>query len=99
MDINCHNIALRDCQIDLVEIKEIGNKKVAIINLKENDDELWITTYFQGSSGGNITSTQLIETFLQRDYWGKWIDGVEFLYENSKIDFDHVEDLHDISYR
>lgn len=88
--------------IDLVEIKEIGNKKVAVINLKESgktDGKFWTTSYFQGSSGGSITSTQLIETFLQRDYWGKWINGVEFLYENNKIDFDHTPNLNDINYR
>lgn len=88
--------------IDLVEIKEIENKKVAVVNLKELDNsegKLWTTSYFQGSSGGGVTSTQLIETFLQRDYWGKWINGVEFLYENNKIEFEHTPNLYDINYR
>lgn len=88
--------------IDLIEIKEVENKKVAVVNLKEfgkDEDKLWTTSYFQGSSGGSITSTQLIETFLQRDYWGKWINGVEFLYENNKIDFEHTPNLNDINYR
>lgn len=89
-------------EIDLVEIKEIENKKVAVVNLKESgkdDGKRWTTSYFQGSSGGSATSTQLIETFLQRDYWGKWINGVEFLYENNKIDFEHTLNLNDINYR
>jgi len=88
--------------IDLIEIKEIGKKKIAVFNLKEsdkNEGKLWTTSYFQGSSGGGLTSTQLIETFLQRDYWGKWINGVEFLYENNKIDFEHTPNLNDINYR
>lgn len=88
--------------IDLVEIKEIGNKKVAVVNLKELDNsegKLWTTSYFQGSFGGSVTSTQLIETFLQKEYWGKWINGVEFLYENNKIEFEHTPNLNDINYR
>ncbi len=97
--------------IEVLEIIEIGDKRVAIVNLEESVlnkgvDSLdkivgkaWIPHYFQGSCGGTITSNELVETFLQRDYNGEWIDGVHFLYESNTMDFDHVGNLYDINYR
>ena len=93
------------------EIKDIEGKSVAVINLRESpiNEEIagpeemighsWATYYFQGSTGGVLTSIKLVETFLQRDYRGPWIDGVQFLYEGNQIDFEHVEGLREINYR
>ncbi len=98
--------------IDVLEVKNIDGKGVAVINLKESKENegitnrsklkgnTWANNQFQGSAGGNITSVALIETFLQKEYDGKWIDGVQFLYNNGTIkDFEHVPDLGKINYR
>lgn len=97
--------------IEVQEIKNIENKKIAVINLQESmvNQEIdnhenwigksWASNYFQGSTGGIITSTELIETFLQRSYTDDWIDGVKFLYKGSNIEFEHVFILSDTIYR
>lgn len=97
--------------IEVSEITEISGKKIAVINLKESEENQkindasqfkgasWATRYFQGSTGGIITSICLIETFLQKDYEGQWIDGVKFLYNNKVCDFQHVPSLGEVSYR
>jgi hypothetical protein len=48
-----------------------------------------------------MTSESLIETLLQREYNGEWIDAVKFLYNDSPIDdhFQHAPDLMEINYR
>lgn len=97
--------------IEVLEITEVDGKKVAVINLRESEEnqkvmdnlefkgQSWSRNYFQGSTGGAITSVGLIETFLQKDYKGQWVDGAKFLYNNKIIDFDHVPDLSKVSYR
>ncbi|MGH4140774.1 hypothetical protein [Clostridium sp.] len=104
-------IHFNNLPIEVYEITEIDGKKIAVINLKESEDNQkisdvsqfkgssWATGYFQGSTGGKITSVSLIETFLQKDYEGQWIDGVKFLYDNNIIKFEHVPDLGEVSYR
>lgn len=87
-----------DLPIEVVEIKEKNNKLIAVVNLKEISPAVpnlpsWGRGYFQGSTGGYFTTIILKENFLQRNYTGKWIDGVEFLYENIPIkegDWDHI---------
>lgn len=98
-------------EIKIEKIENIDGRKIAVINLKEskinqgiNDyskhkGSSWAKDYFQGSAGGTVTVTRLIETFLQRDYSGSWIDGVRFLYNSKEIGFDHVESLNEISFR
>lgn len=97
--------------IEVVSIENVGNKKVATINLKESAQnqgvkdnsklkgENWAASRFQGSTGGAVTAKSLTETFLQKDYKGEWIDGVRFYYENKPIQFQHVEGLSEIIYR
>ena len=88
--------------IELSKIDIIDGKQVAVINLTEKDsgqDATWNTMYFQGSTGGVITSVALSDTFLQKEYDGEWIDGVKFLYKNQEIGFEHVEGLSEINYR
>jgi len=94
--------------IEVVNIEEKDGKSIAVINLKESKENqgvtdysklkgyTWATKYFQGSTGGTITSKTLIETTLQKEYTGEWIDGVKFLYNNKDIDFEHVPDLRNI---
>ena len=97
--------------IEVAEITEVNGKKIAVINLKESKEnqkiidtsqfreQSWSRSYFQGSSGGTITTVCLVETFLQNEYEGQWIDGVKFLYNNKIINFDHVPRLGEVSYR
>lgn len=97
--------------IELQEIKDVEGKKIAVVNLREsivNEGKkdyaeyvgyTWNGNYFQGSTGGILTYTKLVETFLQKDYKGEWIDGVQFLYQGAEVDFEHVPDLKNIVYR
>jgi len=88
-------------KIEIIKIDEAqdGYKSLKV-NLKENPgfiipDSLgnyrsWYD-FFQGSMGGEQTSIILVESLLQRDYTGSWIDEVEFYYQNEKIgELDHV---------
>jgi septal ring factor EnvC (AmiA/AmiB activator) len=69
--------------IQVIKIEEVDKKKIAVVNLSESKENQgiadrskykgnsWANLYLQGSTGGEITSTQLIETLLQRDYKGE----------------------------
>lgn len=104
-------VKFKGLPIEVTGIKDVNGKKVAIINLKESKENQgvtdpskfkgssWSVNYFQGSTGGTITSTSLLETFLQKDYKGQWVDGVQFLYNNKALSFEHVEGLGEINYR
>ena len=85
------------------EIKTVNGKKVLIVNLIEGSgavgEKSWVYDYFQGSTGGNVSTVALTETFLQKEYSGTWIDGVQFLLDGEKIDFEHVEGLSEIIYK
>lgn len=100
--------------IEVVKIEEAKGKKVAVINLKESKEnqgikdyekfkgKTWATNYLQGSAGGSITSEALIETLLQREHNGEWIDAVRFLYNDGPCDsslFQHASDLMQVNYR
>ena len=97
--------------IEFVKINNVEGKKIALFNLNElgnNATDItfdkyegvsWINNYFAGSAGGSVTEYTLITTLLQKNYTGEWIDGIEFTYKNSKIEFDHVPGLGEISYR
>lgn len=97
--------------IEVERIEVIEEKQVAVINLKEHSanetvtdpeqyvGKTWKSHFFQGSLGGAQTSTNLIETFLQRDYDGEWIDGVQFLYQGESVAYQHVPALAEIQYQ
>jgi hypothetical protein len=96
-----------------VKIEEVNNKKIAVINLEESKENqgikddgklkamTWATHYLQGSAGGSMTSETLIETLLQREHTGEWIDGVRFLYNGGPCDdhFQHSPNLMRVNYR
>jgi hypothetical protein len=80
--------------------KDSDGFKLLKVNLLENPGFLipgslghhrtWYE-YFQGSSGGLETTITLIESILQRDYKGAWIDKLEFYYQNEPIgEWDHI---------
>lgn len=80
-----------------LEIKEESGKSILYMDLIEGSGAVgaksWVYDYFQGSTGGLMTETALIETFLQREYAGVWIDGVHFTLDGETIEFDHVPNL------
>lgn len=86
-------------EISVEEIKTIGKDEIAIINLKDEGNNLsWMSSYFQGSTGGGVTKTALEETFLQRNTSYPWVDGIEIIYNNEAISIDHIE-LGEVIYR
>ena len=84
--------------IKVKSIDTIDGKKIATINLLDDNNNKWINK-FRGSTGGQITSNTLIENFLQVSYKGEWIDGVKFLYNDEPIEYDHVYELSETKYR
>lgn len=86
--------------LELKSIDTVNGKKVATINLTDSSSKKW-SQKFQGSTGGAVTSNTLIENFLQSSNKsrGEWIDGVKFLYNNEKIEYEHAADLSNIQYR
>lgn len=81
--------------IEVKSISTTANGQIAIVNLKESseNEKAWNKNFFQGSTGGSMTSALLKENLLQRKYEGKWIDGIQFTYEGGKIEYQHVEEL------
>ncbi|ONI44084.1 hypothetical protein AN640_01165 [Candidatus Epulonipiscium fishelsonii] len=86
--------------IEILGIENIDDKKIAYIDLQDevNIPVTW-TTFFQGSTGGKITTDSLKMTFLQPTYPYEWIDGISLTYEGAPIQGDHVEELASIIYR
>ena len=78
--------------IEVTQINNVKGKKVAIINLKDNEKEKqnWESSFFAGSCGGAVTSNSLVETFLQRKYKGTWVDGVTFTYNGKELITDQI---------
>lgn len=96
--------------IEFVKIETIDGKAIATIDLKEKEENKgkfaenikgsnWLYGFFQGSTGGMITSTILTQNFLQKEYKGQWIDGVKFTCNGKSIDSQHAEELSKIIYR
>jgi hypothetical protein len=83
--------------ISVLRIENRSNKEIAIVELIEKDPmsgTSWRSGFFQGSTGGSFTTITLTKTFLQEDYEGNWIDGIEFYYEGKPIgkwDWDHIK--------
>ena len=71
---------------------DLDEDNILHINLveEEDTDESWYP-YFAGSTGGYITDLTMVESFLQRNYPGPWIKGVNF-YFNGEDEYltDHV---------
>ncbi|MEG0386955.1 hypothetical protein [Niameybacter sp.] len=92
-------LAFEGLKIQVEEIKTIGNKKIALINLKDiGETSEWMNQYFQGSTGAGITMTILEESLLQRNSPYSWIDGIEIVYNGEILSSSHIE-LGNILYR
>lgn len=87
--------------IEIQELKNVAGKTIVVINLEENNNlgVGWESNFLQGSTGAAITDLTLRETFLQKEYEGKWIDGIQILYEGNTAEFDHMPELGKIIYR
>lgn len=83
--------------LELQEIAAINGDQIAVINLKDGN-MAWTEQYFQGSLGAELTQATLQETLLQRDYQGKWVDGIKLLYNGESFVSDHMI-LGEIIYR
>jgi hypothetical protein len=89
-----------------IEVLEIDDDNILHINLAEptiltDNTKTWQSGFFQGSTGGMITSVTLIESFLQRHLeTNDWISGVVFSYEGEQNYLsDHVEFLFEAVHR
>jgi hypothetical protein len=82
-------VQFENAPIKLLKIED----NIAYIDISEDQNEkLWSNRFFQGSTGANITCYTLVESLLQREYEGKWIDGIYFTYEGkTDVEFDHVD--------
>lgn len=92
----------KDHPIHVLKIEKKNNQKIAHIDLKELPGKghyTWRSGYFQGSTGGHFTQISLQKTFLQEDYSGPWIDGVQFYYEGKPMEeMEHIN-LSGVRYR
>ena len=74
--------------ITVVEIENRNNKKIAIVNLNDHEgqseDPTW-NDIFQDPASGLPAIVTFSTSFLQEDYQGEWIDGVEFLYNGASF--------------
>lgn len=90
-------------EMEAEEIRTIDGKEILVVDLKEGSgavgEKSWVYDYFQGSTGGLVTETALTETFLQREYGGRWVDGVLFTLDGESIELDHVPNLKDVILR
>lgn len=71
-----------------IVFKSIDEKNIATIDLV--NQEAW-SQHFQGSTGGMISHDTIIETLLQKEYSGKWIDGLNVLVDGTSEElFEHA---------
>ncbi|WGX75552.1 hypothetical protein QJS64_16530 [Paraclostridium bifermentans] len=82
-------LQFKNAPIELIKIEN----NIAYINIKEDkENKLWSNKFFQGSTGASITSYTIVESLLQRDYKGKWVDGIYITYEGkTNVEFDHID--------
>ena len=79
-----------------IELQSIDSNGIATINLVNQD--AW-RPHFQGSTGGIISQSTIIETLLQRGYEGEWIKGINVLIDGKSQEvFDHAS-FNDTFYR
>ncbi|GIM31645.1 hypothetical protein [Paraclostridium bifermentans] len=82
-------LQFKNAPIELIKIEN----NIAYINIKEDkENKLWSNKFFQGSTGASVTTYTIVESLLQRDYKGKWIDGIYITYEGkTNVEFDHID--------
>lgn len=87
--------------IVLLKITTESNKKIAYIDLQDESKDISSTdnwySAFQGSAGAQSTLTSIVETLLQKEFQGDWVDGIKLTYNGEFRDFDHIS-FEDIVY-
>jgi len=79
-----------------IVLQSIDSNGIATINLVNQD--AW-RPHFQGSTGGTVSQSTIIETLLQRGYEGEWIKGINVLIDGESQEvFDHAP-FNDTFYR
>lgn len=64
--------------------------RIAVVNIQDSD-KICMTSYFQGSSGGQNTFLMLTANLMQPQLKDPILDGIIFLYNNSELkDMDHI---------
>lgn len=81
--------------IEVLSVDNRSGRRIARVNLQEVRDARGVGGWylrFQGSTGGSQSQYGLVQTFLQREYRGKWIDGIEFYYNGEPFtqEWDHI---------
>ena len=86
--------------IVLKEIVVEEGKKIAYFNLQDKNKDIsstdnWYSS-FQGSTGAQLTLNSIVDTLLQKEFKGDWIDGINLTYNRQYIEFDHIsfENVH-----
>lgn len=86
--------------IVLKEIVIEEGKKIAYFDLQDKNKDIsstdnWYSS-FQGSTGAQSTLNSIVDTLLQKEFKGEWIDGVNLTYNGQYIEFDHIsfENVH-----
>lgn len=72
-----------------IVFKSIDENNIATIDLVNKD--AW-SQHFQGSTGGMVSQATIVETLLQRDYTGEWIDGLNVVVDGTNEEelFEHA---------
>jgi hypothetical protein len=68
--------------VEVTGVEDHDGKTIATIDLRGEGWCRLFATSFQGT----CTEITLKETFLQREYDGKWVDSVQFLYEGGSFE-------------
>jgi len=86
------NKAKISINIDSIITFNSANKqyRIAVVNIKDAD-EICMTLYFQGSTGGYYTYIMLVSNLMQPQLKDPLLDGIIFLYNNSELKgMDHI---------
>ena len=82
------NFEKKSIYFDGIKLEE--GKKIGYFDLRDtNEKDSWYP-YFQGSFGAFSTKISIVETLLQRDFDGNWLDGIKLSYNGKFEEFDHI---------
>ncbi|MCM1991143.1 hypothetical protein [Oceanirhabdus seepicola] len=87
--------------IEVEKIEDRNGKKIAIINLVEHTEDEWDewSRKFQGTLGEQFSMSTLERNFIQEQYSGEWVDGIEIQQNHGIRKSGHLGDFNWIVYR
>ncbi len=87
--------------IEVEKIEDREGKKFAVINLVEYTEDEWDewSKNFQGTTRETFTISTLERNFIQEQYYGNWIDGIEIQQNHGIRKAGHIGDIDWIVYR